>query len=260
MSVFFGHSPKNTLTKNAREASQESEKTNHSQALRTLVSSGVKKGVVNQYWAAMIIMTARETETIMPKYNHDEHYRDLLLRQVPSDCRNTLDVGCGDGGFARRLSDRSSLAVTGIDRDQTMIERARAETGNRSIQFIEADFMRYSFEKQFDFISATASLHHMPFEQALEKMVSLLRPGGVLAVLGLFREVSLADRGVALVAVPVNTFYALSRGWSSSGAPIKRANMSLQEIRKTVSSHLPDAYLRRLLLWRYLLTWQKPQE
>ncbi|GHO48658.1 hypothetical protein KSX_68210 [Ktedonospora formicarum] len=113
--------------------------------------------------------------------------------------------------------------------------------------------MRYSFDEQFDFISATASLHHMLFEQALEKMASLLRPGGTLAVLGLFREVSLADRGIALVAIPVNIYYARSRGWSESGAPIKPANMTLQEIRKTASSHLPDAHLRRLLLWRYLL-------
>ncbi len=100
----------------------------------------------------------------------------------------------------------------------------------------------------------------MPFNQSLEKMASLLRPGGVLAVLGLFREASLTDRGVALVAVPVNVFYALSRGWSSSGAPTKLADMSLREIHESVSSHLPDACLHRLLLWRYLLTWQKPQE
>src|SRR5258708_18763143 len=98
----------------------------------------------------------------------------------------------------------------------------------------------------------------MPFDQSLEKMVSLLRPGGVLAVLGLFREASLTDRGVALIAVPVNVFYALSRGSSSSGvpAPTKPADMSLREIRESVSSNLPNARLQRLLLWRYLLTWQ----
>ncbi|MBO0790858.1 MAG: methyltransferase domain-containing protein [Ktedonobacteraceae bacterium] len=195
----------------------------------------------------------------MPRYNHNEHYRNLLLRQIPSHCQNALDIGCGDGGFARLLADRFDGTVTGIDSDRAMVERAQTETGNQSIHFIEADFMRYSFdEEQFDFITATASLHHMPFAQALEKITSLLRPGGVLAVLGLFREVSLADTAVSVVAAPVNTFYALTRGWSSSGAPVKPANMSLREIHKTVSIHLPGARLRRLLLWRYLLTWQKP--
>ena len=138
-----------------------------------------------------------------------------------------------------------------------MIKRAKAATSNPSLQFVEADFMQYHFDDQFDFISASASLHHMPFDQSLEKMVSLLRPGGVLAVLGLFREASLTDRGVALIAVPVNVFYALSRGSSSSGAPTKPANMSLREIRESGSSNLPNARLQRLLLWRYLLTWQK---
>jgi trans-aconitate methyltransferase len=193
----------------------------------------------------------------MFQYNHNQHYTDLLLRQVPAGCQNVLDVGCGDGGLARRLSDRFGVTVTGIDLDHAMITRAQAITSNPSIQFVETDFMRSHFDDQFDFIVASASLHHMRFDQALEKMASLLRPGGVLAVLGLFREASLTDTAVALVAVPVNVFYALSRGWSSSGAPVKPADMSLREIRESVSSVLPDACLRRLLLWRYLLTWQK---
>jgi hypothetical protein len=91
----------------------------------------------------------------------------------------------------------------------------------------------------------------MPFDQALEKMASLLRPGGVLVVLGLSREVGLTDTAVALVAAPVNVFYALDRGWSESCALIKPDNMSLQEIRETVSSNLPGACLRRLLLWLF---------
>ena len=117
--------------------------------------------------------------------------------------------------------------------------------------------MQYSFEEQFDFIVAVASLHHLPFEQALVKMAALLRPGGVLAVLGLFRETGPVDTAVALAAIPVNIYYALSRGKVESGAPIRSPEMSLQEIRKGVSSILPYARLRRLLLWRYLLTWQK---
>lgn len=196
----------------------------------------------------------------MFQYNHNKHYADLLLRQVPYGCQNALDIGCGDGGFARRLTDRFGIAVTGIDPHRAMIERAQATTSNPRVQFVETDFMQYDFNDRFDFITATASLHHMPFEPALEKMVSLLRPGGILAVLGCFREASLADTGVALVAAPVNVFYALSCGWSSSGAPTKPADMSLREIHESVSSHLPDACLRRLLLWRYLLIWQKPQE
>jgi trans-aconitate methyltransferase len=190
-------------------------------------------------------------------YNHNEHYSDLLLRQVPSGCRSALDVGCGEGRFVQRLVNRCNGQVVGIDRDRTMIERARAATLAESIHFIEADFMQHHFEEQFDFIIAVASLHHMPFEQALAKMASLLRPGGVLAVLSLFREASLTDTAVAFIAVPTNIFYALTRGQSESRAPIEPPAMPLQEIRARASSTLPGARVRRLLLWRYLLTWQK---
>ena len=195
----------------------------------------------------------------MFQYNHNVHYADLLLSQVPAACRSALDVGCGDGGFARRLADQFSAVMTGIDQDRAMIERARTLVGDRQIRFVEADFLRYAFDEQFDFIAASASLHHMPFEQALLKMAALLRPGGVLAVLGLFREASLTDRAVAVAATPVNAFYALHRGRVASGAPIKPPEMSLSEIRETAPSVLPGVRLRRLLLWRYLLTWQKPQ-
>lgn len=191
-------------------------------------------------------------------YNHNKHYADLLLRQVPSGCRNALDVGCGDGSFAQCLANKFGIAVTGIDRDQAMIEQAQMTISNPLLRFVQADFLQYHCDEQFDFISASASLHHMPFDRTLEKMVSLLRPGGVLAVLGLFREVGLTDLGVALIAVPVNAFYALRCKSSPYKAPIRPVDMSLQEIRQRVSSILPDAHLRRLLLWRYLLTWQKP--
>lgn len=115
----------------------------------------------------------------MFQYNHNDHYADALLRQVPPQCHNALDIGCGDGGFARRLADQFGIAVTGIDPNQAMIERARTATSNSKVQFVEADFMHDDMNDQFDFITATASLHHMPFEPALAKMVSLLRPGGV---------------------------------------------------------------------------------
>jgi trans-aconitate methyltransferase len=116
-------------------------------------------------------MNFRRTDglkSVMFQYNHNEHSTDLLLRQLPSGCRNALDVGCGDGSLARRLADRFSVAVTGIDSNRAMIERARAAAVDLSIQFVEADFMRYHFDEQFDFIGASASLHHMPFDQALE--------------------------------------------------------------------------------------------
>ena len=74
----------------------------------------------------------------MVQYNHNEHYADLLLRQAPLHCQNALDIGCGNGSFARRLADRFDSAVTGIDSDQTIIEQAQVETFHPRVQFVKA--------------------------------------------------------------------------------------------------------------------------
>ena len=48
--------------------------------------------------------------------------------------------------------------------------------------------MSHSFEPaSFDVIAAIATLHHLPLSQALERFKQLLRPGGVLTIIGLYR-------------------------------------------------------------------------
>ncbi len=38
-------------------------------------------------------------------FDHDDHRR-MLLRKLPKHGRVALDVGCGTGGFARRMAAR----------------------------------------------------------------------------------------------------------------------------------------------------------
>jgi len=79
-------------------------------------------------------------------WNHDTHYHELLLRVVPRPCRRALDVGCGLGGFARRLSVEADR-VDAIDCDPAVITRAReASTGTENVRFVEADFMTWQEE------------------------------------------------------------------------------------------------------------------
>ena len=85
----------------------------------------------------------------------------------------------------------------------------------------------------------------------------MLRLGGVLAVLGVFRE-RRADLPYSTAAVPINAYLAVRRGWSDTGAPIKPPDMTLPEIRGAAKELLPHVRIRRLLLWRYLLTWRHP--
>jgi SAM-dependent methyltransferase len=149
--------------------------------------------------------------------------------------------------------------VIAIDTDEPIITLARGYATNLSIEYVEGDFLAHDFgDTRFDYVSAVASIHHMPFVAALERAAGLLRPGGVLAVLGLFREHGVIDLAHAAVAAPVNAYFALRRAWSYSGAPVKPPEMTLPEIERAAIAVLPAVQVRRLLLWRYLLTWRHP--
>jgi trans-aconitate methyltransferase len=191
-------------------------------------------------------------------WNHNSHYHDLLLAAVPPECRRALDVGCGRGTFARKLASRSSH-VDALDQD-AVIQQARAlSPGNQRIHFVHSDFMTWTADEPYDFISMIAVLHHLPFGGALTKAAALLRPDGVLAVLGLHRASSFVHMGVrSLVGYPVSAFYHMTRSTSPVGAPVLDPAMTLFEIRREAAALLPGATIQRHVLWRYSLTWVKP--
>jgi SAM-dependent methyltransferase len=159
--------------------------------------------------------------------------------------------------LAGHLAERCA-AVTGIDRDPRMIAKARARYQGR-ITFIEDDFLDYPLEPaSFDFVCANTSLHHMDFAAALTAMAQVLRPGGLLAVIGLAADKSLGDFLAAAPALPVTRVRRAICGWGESGAPIMDPEMSWREVRVAAARLLPGVRYRRLLLWRYSLLWAKP--
>jgi ubiquinone/menaquinone biosynthesis C-methylase UbiE len=192
-------------------------------------------------------------------WNHNVHYQPVILGAVPPRCGPALDVGCGDGLLACRLAERCA-EVTGIDRDEPMIAKARERAkGQHHTTFVAADFLACPLpEASFDFACANTSLHHMDFTKALAAMVRVLRPGGTLAVVGLAMNGSIADFLADVPAVPVNLFYRARYGYTDPGAPIKAPDMTWGQVRATASGLLPGVRYRRHLLWRYSLLWRKP--
>lgn len=189
-------------------------------------------------------------------FNHNDHYHRLLLRQVPEGARRALDVGCGTGGFARALAARG-LRVDAVDPSAEVIAAAEGD----GVRFLHADVTSMELpEGHYDFISCLASLHHMPFE-TVARLRSALAPGGVLAVLGCYRESTWADYLTSLAAIPVNAGVRLAlagRPGPKVQAPVKGAEMTLPEIKEAAAALLPGVRIRRLLFWRYLLVHRIP--
>ena len=190
-------------------------------------------------------------------FNHNDFYHPFLLRQVPRDCRRALDVGCGSGTFARALASRS-VAVDAIDRSAAMIAAAGEAPG---VTYLNADVRDHDLgTDRYDFVSCIASLHHLPFAETVTKLRDVLRPGGVLAVLGLNRP-SLGDLPMAALAVVPNRVRILlaPRGKGAGPEPpIMDPDMTLREIREQAGDQLPGARLRRHLYFRYSLVYRKP--
>lgn len=202
-------------------------------------------------------------------WNHNLHYHRVILNAVPAGCERALDIGCGTGALTRRLR-QVVPQVTGIDRDEQSIELARAHPGAAGISYLLGDFLTTSFERgSLGLVSAVASLHHMDAETALRRMAELLRPGGVLAVVGLARGGILAGAGLlvpAAIGTRVRTAASARRRRghpSLSGAGYQPPivwppDNTYRDMRRLAARLLPGARYRRRLYWRYSLVWVKP--
>lgn len=196
-------------------------------------------------------------------WNHNSHYRDAVLALIPQQAVHVLDVGCGFGFFATHLA-RHGRQVDAIDIDGNAIETARQLHAERlGLQFSQTDFLAADIpDDSYDVLTCIAALHHMPFAEGIAKMVRVLRPGGSLVVLGLYRTTTLGDYARAAVALPVSRGLRVwydPHGEAAKQEPILRSpGMPLATIRKEAAALLPGVSLKRFLLWRYLLSWQKP--
>lgn len=194
-----------------------------------------------------------------PTWNHNTHYHRVLLDGVPSGARDVLDVGCGDGALARDLAARG-LAVTALDLDGPALQRARAQGGD-GIEFVQGDFLRHDFgDREFDAVLSIAVLHHMDAEVALLRMRDLVRPGGVVGVIGLARSRRAGDLLLDLVAVVAHRWHVTRRGYAEVLAPtVWPPPLSYSAMRRIARQLLPGATFRRRLLWRYSLIWRRPE-
>lgn len=206
------------------------------------------------------------------EWDHNSYYQRLLLRRLPRSCGRVLDVGCGAGAFASRLADHAQH-VDAIDRSAVMIEQARRRVpGN--VRLIEADVLTEPLpECWYDAIVSITAVHHMALAEVLPRLAAALRPGGVLAVVALPRTDLPRDLPVELAAGVAHrllgvTFLLLrasgGRRWyglepGREEMPVHlRPLLTTGQVRQQAAAILPGVRVRRLLFWRYLLSWEKP--
>lgn len=83
-------------------------------------------------------------------YNSDIEFLDVLFSDY--GCKRIIDIGCGTGGHALRLSVKG-YDVTGVDLSPAMLKVAREKDKDVRVKFIQGDMRRLSklpFGKKFD--------------------------------------------------------------------------------------------------------------
>jgi cyclopropane fatty-acyl-phospholipid synthase-like methyltransferase len=199
-----------------------------------------------------------------------ETYAGHLLRHVPSVCDHLLEIGCGFGAFARSAASRARR-VTAIDLSPQMIDIARERSVNYpNLEFALCDFLQTELPaSSYDCIVTLATLHHLPLHETLDKIKTLLRPGGVLVLHDLLDASGPLDKACDALRLPVSMAVRLwqrgslfqrrevRRAWAAHGK--HESYLKPREVRALRDEHLPGGRVFLHLLWRYTVVWRKPE-
>ena len=191
-------------------------------------------------------------------------YHPWVLRQVPATAERALDVGCGTGLLARTLAARVAH-VDAVDADPRMIEAAREASTGMPVPWLLGDVLELPLDGGYDVVTAVSSLHHLPLVAGLQRLASLVRPGGTVVVIGHYRQTAPVDLALEpLRLLAYGTIgagrAALGRGGKPHevGMPVREPSTTLTEVSAAARTVMPGAAVRRRLFRRYSLLWHRP--
>ena len=94
--------------------------------------------------------------------------------------RRVVDLGCGFGWFSRWAAAESATSVLGIDVSDSMLERARTDTADASVQYRRCDLDRLDLEPgSTDVVFSSLALHYVhDLERLVASVAGALTDGG----------------------------------------------------------------------------------
>ncbi len=103
-----------------------------------------------------------------------------------------LEVGCGTGMFSEIFA-KTGASLVAVDLSGELLERARARA-LANVTFLHKGFEECEVDGPFDAVIGSSILHHLDLDAALPKILSLLKPGGVMS----FAEPNMLNPQIAL--------------------------------------------------------------
>lgn len=109
---------------------------------------------------------------------------DLAQRLQGIEVKKALDLGCGPGNSTKVVSEMFPHAVVqGADISEEMLARARMNCPGIAFFRLDASGDLHEAKQTYDLVFSNACLQWIPnHRQLLPKLMTLLNPGGILAV------------------------------------------------------------------------------
>jgi len=193
-------------------------------------------------------------------WNANIHYHSILLKAIPKTAQSVLDVGCGDGILSAQLIQAGVRHVVGLDPDVGVLERARARHPGVAIDWKRGGLfdLHPTACYSYDAVLSVATLHHMDAAAGLARFAELVRPGGVVGVIGLAAN-NWWDLPYAWVGHCARVAAVMTRGyWEHSAPMVWPPPTTYREIKRIARDILPGVQYRRHIYGRYSLVWTRP--
>jgi ubiquinone/menaquinone biosynthesis C-methylase UbiE len=203
-----------------------------------------------------------------PNWNHNIHYHKFLLKHIPENCESVLDIGCGNGDFARLLSKKSSK-VTGIDISPIMISVAKSRSENYpNIEYETGNPFHKNIPKEsFDVVVSIGTFHHFYLEDVLFKSMAWVKKGGRLIVLDVYKPKTFYDYLFSGFAILPDLFHTLFKNKHlRESKEIRNAwkkhkehdrIISFEDVCKAAFRASATVKIKRHLYWRYSIICKK---
>ena len=97
-------------------------------------------------------------------YDRSSYYplfKAVLREVVRARSKAVLEVGCGTGGFAHLLSEKTNIAYAGFDFSPVAVAKAKARTGREHWFFVGDGLSSDSYTAAYDTIVCTEVLEHI---------------------------------------------------------------------------------------------------
>lgn len=138
-------------------------------------------------------------------FGRDAAWKRKLIAGLPAQSApRCIDLACGTGDFTRMLAQRYPKgSMTGLDLTPAMLELARKQTSDASIEYVEGSMAVLPFDTaSVDIVTGGYALRNAPdLNQAIDEIARVLHPGGTAAFLDFSKPCNRAGQAISHFAL-----------------------------------------------------------